>query len=207
MCWTKRSSQFKICLTCANNFNKTDSEKWRNTCITETQNIILKIHVINFPIINDLYCWIYCSYILHEELTELAFCFILKLKITLFYFLSFVATGCTLSLFSLDSLYSIVVLNRCTHSLTCSHSLSLVVPHAVIRCHLFYHSLSFAVTCCTTCCDSTYLPRLFRFINCCFNIINRTKQCIIFCNTSFLPFVGTWTSDCCSKVLCRCFSF
>ena len=59
------------------------------------------------------------------------FCFILKLKITLFYLLSFVFTSCTHFHF-----VSLVVI-RC-------HSLSFFVT----GCHLTYHSLSLVVTCC-----------------------------------------------------------
>ena len=124
--------------------------------------------------------------------------------------------------FTFSHLLPLVVLFRCSRWTRYTQSLySIVVlirSLALTRCHSLYHTLSFVVICfttrchslslcCTTCCDSTYLPRLFCFINCYFNIINRIKQCIIFCNTSFLPFVGTWTSDCCSKVLCSCFSF
>ena len=107
--------------------------------------------------INNLYCWIYCSYTLHT---------LFQTKITLFCLFSFVfihyTTRCqSLSLFvtccitRCHSLSFFVTLctTRCNSLLlvvalvvTRCHSLSPVVPLAVIRCH----SLSFAVTRCTT---------------------------------------------------------
>ena len=38
-------------------------KKWRNTCMIQTWNIILKIYVIKSLIY--IYCWIYSSYMLH----------------------------------------------------------------------------------------------------------------------------------------------
>ena len=78
----------------------------------------------------------------------MAFCFILKLKITLFYLLSFVFICCTTPCHSL----SLIVI--CYHSLsfvvTRCLSLSFVVTQFITRCHSLYHSLSFVVTRCTT---------------------------------------------------------
>ena len=101
------------------------------------------------------------SYILYKKLskiysgTRLAFCFIVKYIITVFYLLSFVFIcfinrGHALSLIVIFyyalSLVSFIV-TRC-------HSLSFVVPLVVIRCttrqHSLYHALSFVVTRCTT---------------------------------------------------------
>ena len=92
----------------------------------------------------------------------MAFCFILKLKIILCYFLSFVFIRSTTRCHSL----SLIVI--CCHSLLLTvihcHSLYHSVPFvvircttrcyslslAVIRCHSFYYSLSIVVTRCTT---------------------------------------------------------
>ena len=74
----------------------------------------------------------------------MAFCFIFKLKITLFYLLSFAFIRCTIPCLSL-SLIAI-----CCHSLsfidTRCHTLLLVVPLVVIRCTSLCHSLSLVVS-------------------------------------------------------------
>ena len=78
---------------------------------------------------------IYNSHILHKSSgTRLAFCFIFKLKITVFTLLSFVLSPC--------------------HLYPCCHSLSLVFIRCSTSCHLLYHSLSFVVTLCTSRCHS-----------------------------------------------------
>ena len=81
----------------------------------------------------------------------MAFCFILKLKITLFYLISFVFICLPLPVIRCHSLS--IATTRChslpfvvTRFITCCHSLSLVV----IRSHLLYHSLSLNVTRCAT---------------------------------------------------------
>ena len=108
----------------------------------------------------------------------MAFCFILELKITLYftyshsfsfvlslfvirchslsfccYSLSFVATRC----------YSLSLVFICCHLLY--HSLSFVLPLVVIRfttrCHSLYHSLSFVVTHSTTRCHSMFHSSVF----------------------------------------------
>ena len=90
----------------------------------------------------------------------MTFCFILKLKITLFYFLSFVFICCTTPCHWLPFIIA------CYHSLsfavTRCHSLppnlSFVRCHllscVVTRCHLLYHSLSFVVPLVVICCHS-----------------------------------------------------
>ena len=120
--------------------------------------------------INNLYCWIYCSYILH-------ILFHSETKITLFYLflfafiwfyllynslLSAVIRYHSLYYYSLSLIVSLVVI-RC-HSLslvvtrctTRSHSLSFVEPLAAVRCH----SLSLVVTPCTNRCYSLSLDIL-----------------------------------------------
>ena len=109
----------------------------------------------------------------------MVFCFILKLKVTLFYLLSFVFICFT------TPCHSLLLIVICYHSLSlvviCCHSLSFVVTQFVTRCHLFllvvthcktwchslYHSLSFLVTRCTTRCLSFSLdvPLVCLFIN------------------------------------------
>ena len=125
------------------------AKKWENTCMIQPRNITLKIYDI-FWFINYLCCWTFCTYILHKKIkqnpsgTRLVVFFILKLKITLFYMLSFAFICCTIPCHS----FSPIVI--CYHSLsfvvtrfiTQCHSLPLVVPFAIIRCHSFYHSLS-----------------------------------------------------------------
>ena len=75
----------------------------------------------------------------------MAFCFILKLKITLFYLFSFVFIHCTTPV-----THSHLLALAVTHShllalaVICCYSLSLVV----IRCHCIYHSLPFVVIRC-----------------------------------------------------------
>ena len=119
--------------------------------------------------INNLYCWIYCSYTLH-------ILFHSESKITLFYLLSFdfilfqllyhslwfvmtrfitrchllplVVTRCrsfSLAIICCHLLYDawLLVAIRCT---TGWHSFSLIV----IRCLSLYHSLSIVITQCTT---------------------------------------------------------
>ena len=85
-----------------------------------------------FRFINYLYCWIYCSYILHKTKncsgTKLTFCFILKLKITVLF-----------ALIRFRSLY---------HSLTFAVAHCHLSSHVVIRCHSFSLVLALAVTCC-----------------------------------------------------------
>ena len=115
-------------------------------------------------------------------MARLAFCFNLKLKITLFYLLSLVfirfITRCnSLSLIVIFCYSLSFVATRC-HSLlfvvtrchSLNHSLSFVIPSVVIhytirwhslslvviRCCSLYHSLSFVVTLCTTLCLSFY---------------------------------------------------
>ena len=84
----------------------------------------------------------------------MTFCFILKLKITLFYFLSFVFICCTTPChwlpFIIACYHSLsFAVTRC-HSL--SPNLSFVRCHllscVVTRCHLLYHSLLFVATRC-----------------------------------------------------------
>ena len=87
----------------------------------------------------------------------MAFCFILKHKITLFYLLSFVfihfITRChSLSLIVIFCYSLSFVVTRC-------HSLSLLVT----RCHSFYHSLSFVVTRCTT--RLSFYKRSFTYVS------------------------------------------
>ena len=93
----------------------------------------------------------------------MTFCFILKLKTTLFYFLLFVFIRCTnpchwLSLIVTCYHSLSFIVTRChSFSLDLSphcHSLSRVAIRCTSRCHLLYHSLPFAVTCCTTRCHS-----------------------------------------------------
>ena len=83
--------------------------------------------------INNIYCWIYCSYTLHILFRS-------ETKITLFYVFLF-AFICFHLLYHLLSSVFIRY-----HSLY--HSLSLVVSLVVSGCHSLYHSLSFIVTCC-----------------------------------------------------------
>ena len=80
---------------------------------------------INYP-----YCWTYSSHALHKNWikffkNQIGFFFLLKLKITLFYLLTFVLIRFT----------------------TCCRSLSLIFICSS-HCHSLYHLLSFAVTCC-----------------------------------------------------------
>ena len=94
------------------------------------------------------------------------FCFILKLKITLFYLLSFVFTSCTTPYHSFSfrvarcHLLPLVVFLCHWLSLDLSlfvigcHLLSLVVPLVVICCTTRCHSLSLVVIRCTTRCHS-----------------------------------------------------
>ena len=73
----------------------------------------------------------------------MSFCFILKLKFILFYFLSFVFIRCT------NPYHWLSLIISCYHSLsfvvTHCHSFSLDLSLAVIRCPSLYHSLSFVV--------------------------------------------------------------
>ena len=92
----------------------------------------------------------------------MTFCFILKHKITLFYLLSFVfirsITRCHSLSLIVTFCYSLsFVVTRCYTlspvvsdllSLTCCHSLPLLVPLVVTRFHLMYHSLPLVVVCC-----------------------------------------------------------
>ena len=124
------------------------AKKWENTCMIQPRNITLKIYDI-FWFINYLCCWTFCTYILHKKIkqnssgTRLVVFFILKLKITLFYMLSFAFICCTIPCHSLSPI------------VICYHSLSFVVTHCcllslvVIRCHSIYHSVSFVTTSCT----------------------------------------------------------
>ena len=102
--------------------------------------------------INYLYCWIYSNYILHKNVNKtiqepdwhiwLAFCFILKLEITvlfalirfhsLHHLLSFAVTQCHLLSLVAISCHSLSFVLTRFHSLY--HSLSLVVPLVVIPC-------------------------------------------------------------------------
>ena len=94
----------------------------------------------------------------------MAFCFILKHKITLFYLLSFVSFISSLAVIRCHSLSFFVT--RC-------HSLSLLVIHChslslvVIRSHSLYHSLTLVVIRSTTRCLSLSLvvPLVCLFIN------------------------------------------
>ena len=94
--------------------------------------------------INYLYCWIYGSYILQIKLNKILQepdCFLLKLKITLFYFLFFIFSRCTTHYHSLSLLRLVVI--QC-------HLLSLVVIRCTTCCHSLYQSLLFVVTRCST---------------------------------------------------------
>ena len=80
--------------------NKTDREKkWRNACMIETQNIILKIYVISFPIYH-LHCWIcvviYCikNYRCHSLSFAVIRCHSFSLVAIRCHLLSFVVTRC-----------------------------------------------------------------------------------------------------------------
>ena len=108
----------------------------------------------------------------------MAYCLILKLKITQFYLLPFFFIRCTTPV----QLFSPFLITRC-HSLslviTRCHFLALVAPLIVTpcttRCHLLCHllsfvvllvvirchSLAFIVTCCTTRCHSMYHLSVF----------------------------------------------
>ena len=142
------------------NFNETDSQKheeilaWKH----ETQNIKLKIYVINFPIMNNLYSWIYCSYTLH-------ILFHSKTNTTLFYLLSLAFIRFYLLYHSL----SFVVMRYQLFSLTVirCHSLSLVVPLVATCFHSLYHSVSFIATHCITRSNLSSLdvPLVCYFIN------------------------------------------
>ena len=88
-----------------------------------------------FLFINNLYCWIYCSYKNHRIKTfktQISFWNLKSLSFTCSYSLPYVFVCCT----------------------TRFHSLLLVVPVVVTRCttrcHSLYHSLSLNVTLCTT---------------------------------------------------------
>ena len=119
-----------------------------------------------FRFISYLYSWLYTSYILHKNLSSFWNCFILKLKITLFYFLSFVFHSLYHSLsFTVTHCHFLSLVAILCHSfsfvlplvVTRCHSLSLVVIRCFTRCHSFYHSLpvirchslSFVATRCT----------------------------------------------------------
>ena len=106
--------------------------------------------------ISYLYCWIYSSYKLHKNWIKVfknqtGLLFNLKLKVTLFYVLSFFSFVLSLTVILCHSLSFFVT--RC-HSFSLAvirchllyHSLSLFVPLVVICCHLLYHSLSFVAT-------------------------------------------------------------
>ena len=101
-----------------------------------------------FRFITYLYSWIYTSYILHKNLSN---CFILKRKITLFYFLSFVFHSLYHSLsFTVTHCHflSLVVIF--------CHSFSFVLPLVATRCHSLFHSLSLVATRCFIRCHSFY---------------------------------------------------
>ena len=70
---------------------------------------------------------------------------VIRVKTTLFYFLSLVFIRCTTHCHSVS--VAVIVGIHC-------HSLSFVVTRCTTCCHLLYHSLSFVVTCCTTHCHS-----------------------------------------------------
>ena len=125
------------------------AKKWRNTCMIETQNIILKIYVINFPLCTEyavVTYWI--KNWINSSGTRSTFCFILKLKTTLFYLRSLVFVRFTTCC---HSLWLIVI---CCHSLsfvlTRCRSLLLVVLLFGTTYHSLHQPLSFAVTRCTT---------------------------------------------------------
>ena len=122
--------------------------------------------------------------------------FLLKLKITLFYFLSFVCIRFITHLHSLPLIvifcYSLSFVVICCHFLYHSlslfshslyHSLSFVVPLDIIRRHLFSlvvplvvircHSLSFDVTRCTT--RLSFYKRSFYIFLLFISFITKTK--------------------------------
>ena len=129
-----------------------------------TRNIILKIYIFNFPIyINDLYCWIYSSYILHKKSSK-----ILQEPDWPF-----------VSLWNLKSLCFI-----------CSHSFSFVVPLPAIRCHSLSlvinccHSLLLVVTPCHS--------FFTRFIALCHSLSRVVPLLVIHCRSMYHSPVFLW---------------
>ena len=136
----KGSSHLTVTLMCFNNFNKTKIEENEEILKWQRHKILYWKYMSSISqFINDLYYWIYSSYILRKKLNKVLLeteCFILKLKITLFYFPSFFFIRSTTLCHSLSLIVSVVSL---CHSLslvvTSWHSLSGVVPVVVILCY------------------------------------------------------------------------
>ena len=151
-----------------------------------------------FCIINNLYCLIYCSYTLHKKLNNnlqipdwpfVSFWNLKSFSFICSHLLSFVFIRCTRRNHMFSLFVSLVVIfchplpfvvNRCPllPLVICCHSLSLVVPIVVNRCHSLYYSLSFFATVCTNRCYSLSqdVPLVCLFKNNHFIVINWRRK-------------------------------
>ena len=135
------------------------AEKWRNACMIETQNIILKIYVINFPLCTEyavntywIKNWIkffrnQIDLLFHFETENYSILLALIGFRSFYHLLSFAVTYChLLSLVFIRFNSLSFVATRCT---TLRHYLSFVASTVVICCHPLYHSSPLVVTRCT----------------------------------------------------------
>ena len=132
--FSKRHSLLTISLTCFNNFNTTDSEKIEETLAWHKHKISYWKHMPSISwFINNLYCWIHSSYILHKKLNktlqELDWPFMSFWNLKSLYFTCF-------HLFRFIVLLYVIYCHSVLFAVTPCNSLSLVVP----RCHMLHYS-------------------------------------------------------------------